>query len=79
MKKQTPYQCSQCRSGVDVAVGVTFSPSCVGCQRLLAAGKRTGKEPRPQRLRYTFDAERLAREKAARAKFYASLPSVRRC
>lgn len=41
------HLCWQHTHGVEPGQAPTFEPSCTTCQALLAAGKRTGLEPRP--------------------------------
>jgi hypothetical protein len=41
------HDCTQCRHGIAPGEAKTFDPGCRGCQRKLAAGLRTGNEPRP--------------------------------
>jgi hypothetical protein len=40
------YSCKQCRTGHVPGTPKTFDPDCPGCRQKLAAGLRTGNEPR---------------------------------
>lgn len=55
-------RCRQCRTGYVPGEVKTFTSGCPGCQRKLAAGLRTGKEPLP--VAYgTHGAPRLSEER----------------
>jgi len=71
--------CGQCRSGLAHREEKTFDPRCKGCQVKLANGLRTGNEPLPKKgppVTKYVDHARMRLQKAARAKYYASLPSA---
>jgi hypothetical protein len=77
-----PNLCVQCRTGIRPNQIKLFDPGCEGCHAKKAVGLRTGNEPAPKRrLGEKFiDYEKLARQKAARAraakKLLKVIPSV---
>ena len=74
--------CRQCSSGLEPGKPKTFDPKCRGCKRKLAAGLRTGLEPRPQaggfrRTRFENNERKQAQVAAMRAS-YRELPRPNR-